>query len=91
MLDINTYNYLQNLKNQIESIGIHLLNAYHFIDAPHVKLIVGYKGDVSDANRFALTIKDEKDIKSFHGRGMNNFDNFKGIKKDFEILDENKN
>jgi len=85
-IDTRSINYIDRVKEQLDSINIRLLAVYYFIDRPHVKLIIGYKNNLSEAIKFATKIKNNPEINSFHGRGIANIKKFQGIKKIYDIL-----
>ena len=85
-IDTRSINYIDRVKEQLDSINIRLLAVYYFIDRPHVKLIIGYKNNLSEAIKFATKIKNNPEINSFHGRGIAIIKKFHGIKKIYDIL-----
>ena len=85
-IDTRSINYIDRVKEQLDSINIRLLTVYYFIDRPHVKLIIGYKNNLSEAIKFATKIKNNPEINSFHARGIAIIKKFHGIKKIYDIL-----
>lgn len=85
-IDSRSINYIESVKEQLDSINIRLLDAYYLINEPHVRLIIGYKDSLSEAKKFANEIRKNPDINKFHGRGIANLSKFQGIKKLYNIL-----